>query len=58
MFKSGNMFEPTQVLLYADFYNEKIFEILIASFKCQWDIVRKQCFNILKLFPSDMYYFN
>lgn len=58
MFKSGNMFEPTQVLRYADFYNEKIFEILISSFKCQWDIVRKQCFNILKMFPSDMHYFS
>jgi Putative death-receptor fusion protein (DUF2428) len=57
VFRNMNVFEPTEILKYADFYSETIFEILISNFKCQWDIIRKHSFKILKIFPSDLKYF-
>lgn len=58
LFRNKNVFEPTKILEFTNFYSENIFDILISSFKCQWDIIRKMCFKILKLFPSDLEYFS
>lgn len=58
VFRNKNVFDPTRILYYIDFYSMEIFNILISSFKCQWDTVRKICYRILKEFPADLEYFN
>ena len=56
VFRNKNVFDGTRILYYLDFYNQDIFDILVSSFKCQWDTVRKMSFSILKRFPADLSY--
>ena len=56
VYRNKNVFDPTKILTYLDFYSSDIFDILVSSFKCQWDTVRKMSFKILKKFPDNLAY--